>query len=519
MKEKIVSCVVVASFLLYAGCYDSVELTKQQLLQSNGQSNISVVTKLCRKYEFKKGRYCIQGDSLYGVGVQKFTPPFNDQTFRDPIALSDILLIETSEFSAGKTILLAGGIALAVAGVIALNNGGSESAPPPPPPPTGGKFSCPFIYTYDGAAYHFESETFSGSVFKGLERSAFDVLNHIAPVDGVYKLKLVNARDETEYVNELKLIAIDHPIGTSIIPDRNGNVHTISRSIPPARCTADDGRNALREISARDNVYWSSSMTAGDLGKNSNLRDGLTFEFPRPPGTTSVKLVVSGKNTRLGYFALAKIFQLKGDDKMEWYSKLETDPAERAKFVGWIMREGMLHAKVWHHGRWVERTAFIDVGPGISKEQVAVINIDDITGSVLKIRLDCTTDLWCIDQVYVDYSPDFPVLSTELSPAGATSEHGQNIAGMLKAADDRYYVTISNQYADIEFPAVPEREDCNRSYVAKTRGFYYQWVDAEGSSQDMLVDQILSGDPVGARYVLSQWSRQRSRYEGISGVR
>lgn len=520
MKQKIISCLLAASFLFYAGCYDSVELTKERLLQSHGQSDISVVTRSCRRYEFKKGNYNISGDSLFGVGIQKLTPPFKDVPFRDPIGLSDIVVIETREFNTGKTILLAGGIALGVAGIIAISNGGNESAPPPPPPSnTGGKFSCPFIYTFDGSKYHFESETFSGSVFKGLERTAFDALHHLKPVNGAYKLKLLNAREETEYVNQLSLIVVDHPAGTTIVPDRTGVMHTISAQVHPTQCLTDNGKDALTEILSRDNVYWTSTLSGRDWTDERSFRDGLTVVFPKPAHVKGVKLIVSGKNTRLGYFALAKIFQLKGRDKMEWYRRLETDPAERAKFSGWLVRQGMLHVQLWQQGRWVERGAFIDVGPGLSKEQIAVVNVDDIAGDVLKVRLECATDLWCIDQVYVDYSPDFPVHSVELTPLNATSEHGQDVSSLLKVADERYYVTVSDQYADVEFPVVPETSGCKRSYVAKTRGFYYQWVEADGPPQDGLVKQILSGDGAGLRVLMSQWSRERVRYGGISDAR
>ncbi len=516
MKQKIVSCSLAVSFLFYAGCYDSVELTKESLIQSHGQSDISVVTRSCRRYEFKKGNYSISGDSLFGVGIQKLSPPFKDVPFQDPIGLSDIVVIETREFNTGKTILLAGGIALGVAGIIAVSNGGNESAPPPPPPSyTGGKFSCPFIYTFDGSKYHFESETFSGSVFKGLERTAFDVLHHLKPVNGAYKLKLLNAREETEYVNQLSLIVVDHPAGTTIVPDQTGVMHTIAAQVHPTQCLTDNGRDALTEILSRDNAYWTSTLSGKDWAHERTFRDGLTVGFRRPADAKCVKLIVSGKNTRLGYFALAKIFQLKGRDKMEWYRRLETDPAERAKFSEWLVRQGMLHVQLWQQGKWVERGAFIDVGPGLCKEQIMMLDISDITETMLKIRLECTIDLWCVDQVYVDYSPDFPVHSVELIPANATSEHGQDVSNTLRAADNSYYVTVSDQYADIEFSAIPETGGYDRSYVAKTRGFYYQWVKADGPSQDKLVEQILSGDQVGTKLLLSQWLEKRVWYEEV----
>ncbi len=81
------------------------------------------------------------------------------------------------------------------------------------------------------SGYKLESETFAGALFKGIERSSYDVLSHIKPLNGKYSLKLVNAREETEYVNQLKLILVDHPNDVSVIPDYFGNVHSVSNPV------------------------------------------------------------------------------------------------------------------------------------------------------------------------------------------------------------------------------------------------------------------------------------------------
>ena len=513
MKKKIVSCVLIASFLSYIGCHTTETLTGEKIGAMDGQADITVVMKNRNQFVFEAGKYNLSADSLSGIGFRK-TVQFPEIPFQGSLPRADIALIEAKEFSTGKTILFAGAFGLAIAGVIAAAN--SSDPPPPPPPPPGGRSSCPFIYTFDGSEYHFESETFAGAVFKGVERTAYDMLYHLKPVNGVCRFKLVNAREETEYVNELKLFAIDHPLGTTVIPDRSGAIHTISNPIQAMSCVEFGGRNALGEIREKDRSYWQSNLTGRDWTDERNLRDGLVAEFPKPTNAKSVKLVVNGRNTRLGYFALAKIFQLKGSNKLDWYRQLESDPVERATFARWLMREGMLHIQVWQNGKWTEKTALPDVGPGISKDQVALLDISEITDDVLRIRLACTTDLWCIDQIYADYSPDVPIQTRELSLRSAINEQGQAIADLLKASDDRYYTTINDQYADIEFIDAPRQHGSQRSYVAKTKGFYYQWLDSEGPAQDDLVERILKEPIFGVKLLMPQWLKERVQYEGIA---
>lgn len=132
---------------------------------------------------------------------------------------------------------------------------------------------------------------------------------------------------------------------------------------------------------------------------------------------------------------------------------------------------------------------------------------------MLKIRLACATDLWCIDQVYVDYSSDGSVHSTELKPVKAITGRGDDVSHLLNTSDDNYYVTINNQYADVEFTALPMPDGCERSYVVKTQGFYYQWLQADGPSQDDLVEEILTTPGAGSRLLMSQWFKEKGRFE------
>lgn len=511
MRRKIVSSLLIVSFLSYIGCYSTETVPKQELAAKQIQGDITVIMKDRMRFVFGDGKYSISSDSLSGIGGRKTADYFVDLPFQGSLALADIMFIERKEFSTGKTILLAG----AAVGLVALI---ASSSPPSSGfgGTLGGGMSCPFIYTYDGSEYHFESETFAGAVFKGVERTSCDVLRHLKAVEGECKIRLVNARDETEYVDQLTLTAVDHPRGTLVIPDRNGVMHTISDLAQPTTCVDFRGRNTLAAIDERDGSYWQSDLTDRDWANDFDLRDGIIVEFPKRLNAKSVKLVVNGRNTRLGYFALANIFQLKGSEKLDWYSELEISPAERAKFVRWMMREGMLHIHVWQGEKWIEQSALLDVGPGISKDQVAVLDISDVKDDVLRVRLECTTDLWRIDQVYVDYSPDFYARSTALSLRSAINEQSQDVADLLNVRDERYYATVNDQYADIVFVDTPRNINLERTYVVNTTGYYYQWLDADGTADHELVERILTEPMFGAKLLLPQWEKERGAYEGIS---
>ncbi len=509
MLRRSISVTLAVAVLLYVGCHDTTQITRDRFLAKKPSGDILVLTKDVKYYRFAQNTYWVIGDSLKGSGT--LTDHGRLSAFSGSIPLSDIDLVEIDELNAGKTVAVVLGVSAAIAllaigfFVVALGEAVHSSS----------EHSCPFVYTYDGANYHFESETFSGAVLKGLERTNYDVLHYLKPVGGTYLLKITNERTETQYVNELKLLAVDHSPSVSVIPDMRGTIHTISHLSPPVRCTDFSNRDALGSVAALDSLYWESDLSSKDFKRDADLTDGLDLEFEKPAGATLAKLVVNGINTELGDFAFTKLFQLAGDNKLGWYQQLERDSSERATFLSWMMREGMLHVKVWNGLAWQERAALLDGGPALARDQIALLDVRNIPGPILKVRLESTTDLWRIDRVSIDYSADLPVAVTELSPASAINERGVDMAKDLSGSDDKYYVTIPGQHADLRFTELAPRTGMARSYVLKTRGFYYQWIDAQGPEKTDMLRRVLTEPRFGQRQYLPEWKKARVEYGAL----
>lgn len=107
MKKNIIFCTLAVSWLWYAGCYNTVQLSRQDF-KMNEQSDITVVTKDGQKYEFAEGQYQVRGDSLYPIGVLKIgTQTFIiDARYSGAIPLSDIVSMETKELDTWRTVSL-----------------------------------------------------------------------------------------------------------------------------------------------------------------------------------------------------------------------------------------------------------------------------------------------------------------------------------------------------------------------------------------------------------------------------
>ncbi len=90
--------------------------------------------------------------------------------------------------------------------------------------------SCPLLYTWDGTRWRFVNEVL-GVAPLGLPLAAdvyhvpdFDEYvpvpaEMLAATDGVFELRLTEELRETGYIDAARLLAVDHPAGTTVIPD------------------------------------------------------------------------------------------------------------------------------------------------------------------------------------------------------------------------------------------------------------------------------------------------------------
>jgi hypothetical protein len=528
MKKMHIAMLIVAIGFaaLIGGCKSSEKITRtSQLPTAPTEGNLKVLMHDSTLYELQT--FALRDSLLVGSGnkiqegrIQKFSGVLN---------IHNIAYIQ-SNTSAPLKDFIAAGAAVFFVGTVAsylgdfnnkglavtehqnvvtvytgpINGGGGGG--------WGSGFCCPLVYSHEGSSNYLESETFAGAVFKGAERTAFDVLHHAQPDHGKLMLTVTDEGQETEYTNEMKILSVDAPNGVTVIPDFKGAMHTISQKVEPVRCIDFAGTNRLDEVLNQDERYWQSDLNSNDFTQSSGLRDGLILEFRKPAAAKVAKIVVTGTNTRLAVFAFEHIFKMKGENRLQWYQRLENDPVERMKFVRFMLREGMLRVSVWHGDKWVEQAAIVDVGPLITKPQVALLDLNEVGGDTVKIKLECTTDLWKIDQVYLDCSSDADVTVHEFSPTSAITDDGRDVSSVLAQDDDQYYAMMLGQSAKVLFDIPPAAPGINRTYILKTKGYYHQWFDSHGEDHVAEVDRILAEPMYGSKVFLPLWKEQKANY-------
>lgn len=511
---KMTAALLIAGCCL-AGCYNHKEYIPPQDLRHSDSGAMDVLTNDGTIYRLESSSIFSSNvtKEIIGYGERYNTTGYVSR-FNGVIPISEISLVKTSRPDYFRSILANGVIGVLLAStLVATDDDGSTFSVYIYYPSTGGYWgSCPFVFSHDGREYRFESETFAGAVCRGLERTSIEPLRYLQPRDGVYRLALANQSPESQHVNRIGLLAIDHPEGTHVIPDARGELHTVRAPEPPMAAVDFGGRNILEQITNLDDSTWESDLDRIDSSGDLPLRDGIVCEFAMPDTGGKAKLVIGGRNTFLGLFALERLFSLYGQNKMAWYHTLNTSADERKKLAGWMMREGGLSISVWVDSGWVRQSWLPDVGPRITAEKTVILDLARVTGPLVRIRLESATDLWRIDRVAIDYSPDEPIQVRPAELRHAVTERGDSVAGHLTEIDSLYYSTIPDQYALLTFGEIPRTPGKSRTLVLTSTGYYYSWLPEGPDDNRELVARILAEPRYGSRLYLPQWKEAKRQY-------
>jgi hypothetical protein len=438
---------------------------------------------------------------------------------RVAIPLSDVQSVAVQQVSAGKTILLIAGVGVTALAVIAAAD---CCGPDFKPPPSGGGgsgggsgpplVSCPLVYSWDGSSWRLDSGTFGGAIAPALARTDVDNLVYATAQAGRLRLRVANEQAETDYLDALSLLAVDHDPGLTVAPDGEGRIYAIGKLAPPLTARDFRGADALPRVRAPDGWNWESNPSGRDTAVAQDLRDGIELAFARPH-TRDARLVVDGNNTPWAAHLMQEFVAAHGRETRAWYDSLGTHPALARGLGTMFAAEAFLGVSVWTSGRW-ERQGYIwEAGPEISKRQVFPLDLSRIAGDTVRIRLESAPSLWLIDRVALAPSESAPVSVTELRPETARAAGGEDVAGLIRSLDRRHYIMEKGASAELSFrvPAVPAGRA--RSYLMRSSGWYRIHGPETQPADVALLRQLLTQPHGASRLAVARFNAAAAQLE------
>lgn len=470
----------------------------------------------------------VRGDSLIGA-TKVGTPDRWDRRGPHPsdpgdpelrVALADIRRVEVMKTDKLRTaVAIAAGVGATVLIVAAIT---SDKKVSPPPPSSGGSSggggggdgclgcSCPLIYSYDGQGWVLDSGTFGGAFLRALEYTDYDILEGLESRAGDLRLRLQAGDKETDHIDDLAILAVDHDPSTTIATDPDGRIRSIVAPAAPVSARDSRGRDALSWVRTSDGRCWESALAIRDTSAAGDLRETLTLEFARPPAGAPSRLVLRANKTAWAGYLMRSFVAAHGTATSRWYATMDAEPSRAAGFRRVLEDEVHLNVLVREDGRWVRQGSIWGGGPEIPKTHVVPLDLSRSTGDVVRIRLESAPSFWLVDWAALDSAPERPLRIREVPVRSALANDGRDAAAALGARDGDDLVLEVGGAVEIALEAPPRAPGLARSYVSRTTGWYRFHAPETGPPDRELLGRLL-GEPRGISRMSVAWMNRSIR--------
>lgn len=344
--------------------------------------------------------------------------------------------------------------------------------------------SCPFIYTWNGDDYEFAGEIYSGSVYPPLERHDYLYLPGLVEEEGEYLIKMTNQLEEIQHTNLLELMLFDHAANQEVLVDKYGVGHLIAQPLIPDSATNLMGEELLSLIEKEDDLVY----LGNDPTSDPPLLDGIELCYNIPPGTQTVDLVISAKNSYWLDFVYQNFREMLGASYKMWMKRQQDGDPQ--KMESWSLSQNIpLSVYLFIDGEWVFYDYYNSVGPMAFKRDILEINLAPLDGGPLRIKLESGSYFWEIDFVGVSLEQTAPKKPTILQLSQAVDENGNNVIEELLNDDALYYVQpeIGNE-AELIFNAPEQKRE--RTIILHSKGYYDILQDPKGPPRIKALKEI-----------------------------
>ena len=363
--------------------------------------------------------------------------------------------------------------------------------------------SCPVLFAWDGHKYKLVTDVIGAAVVghwftptrRNIPNSGECIKvdgDRLAPIDGKLSMRFIEPMEEVNYIDQLRLVAVDHPASVEVNPDErflddppfaSGRVVASSATRLPLAAW-DGNNNDVTEILTRRDHKFASGFTPSPYDGFANTHS-LTLDLGDVNTAAPLKLLMTGY---VNYFSATSLYAAwqAGIKPISPYVEAERPDGSWQKIPG----EAGFPAGL-------QRTIVVDL-------------TGKLPAGTRKIRLVSNLEIFW-DQVLIDNNPEAEARSTDVPLTLATERfrgyptqidgkspgdldydydrvsltgpfqhqrgnytHLGNVTPLVKGIDDRYAIFGSGEEIAIEFdvnklPALPA--DWKRDYFFYANGY------------------------------------------------
>lgn len=379
------------------------------------------------------------------------------------ISLSDIESISVNDKNTGRSIA---NIALTTVGTIfvaALLYAALKS-------------SCPFVYIKNGKEYDFIGELYPGIITANMQSDDYLPLPNFSATNNEYILKVTNQLKEIQNTDQLQLLLVNHHKNIEVLLDKKGEVQTFNKVESPIEVVLDNGTHNKTSALKKDNDFYSFNTSIS----TSNSTRSIEFMFDKPQMEQKAKLYLTAKNSVWLDYIFGKFNEQFGMYYSTFQKEQQYLPAEEMK--KWANAQNIplsIHLKTKHGWQLVDQIK--TVGPMAMRDIAILIDLKDVNGDMVQIKLETGFMFWEVDYVGMDFSENIDLSINHIYPSEAIDQNGKNVTTLLLERDGIYFTqpNIGDEVV-VKFPVKDYNLELAQTVFLKNRGYYNYKRDYKG---------------------------------------
>ncbi|MEO8071876.1 MAG: FG-GAP-like repeat-containing protein, partial [Acidobacteriota bacterium] len=298
--------------------------------------------------------------------------------------------------------------------------------------------SCPYLYTWNGEKFEFITDFLGGGemgnwqgkgVYDSPDSDEFVRItsDQLKPQNGKYEIRVTNELEEVLFLDNLKLVAVEHDADSEVFPNGGLGIPTAGQKIlyqtknasAPLSAVDTNGKNILPKIVKLDRVFYDDFQSLNIRGYAEN--HSLTLNL----------------DSKKGYKGRTLLLLMGWTDYAFSSDNVAASQSGKSQFLPYLQVKNK-------RGEW--QTVIDSIGISIGRPQTLVV---DLTGKFLtdsrEIRIVTNFKTYW-DKIAVDTSEQKPDLKTiELKPAQADlRERGYSAESKINEMIAPDYTKVSN---------------------------------------------------------------------------
>jgi len=334
--------------------------------------------------------------------------------------------------------------------------------------------NCPHAYTFDGNQYHYNNTLFTGATGPNIERDDYKLMPDYTPSSESYKIIIKNEDKESQMINLMELMVVEHEFKTEVYTTQEGKVFAASNIQIPETATDDNGADISNLVSVKDNSgYHFNNVSPDDF---SNVYAKFKYINKRE----NAKLILKVKNDNWGAFVFKEFSSLFGKNHKRWVKNNHKKSKEEV-YAGMKKTGIPLMISVKKDDKWIDIEDINLIGDINYNTIIVPIDSELISNENIEIRVRSGFMFWDLDYLGLDFSPNQKLNISYIKPSVAFKNNSINLTREVSFNDSEYLThEVTGDSTYVEFNSLKSSSYKARSIILHSKGYYLPKVEYSG---------------------------------------